>query len=71
LIRSSGEMRVSNFLLWQIAYAEILVTETLWPDFNRARLLEAFVEFQKRERRYGGIREGGPDSQVPARVVGK
>jgi len=45
LIRSSGEMRVSNFLLWQIAYAEILVTETLWPDFNRARLLEAFVEF--------------------------
>jgi len=71
LIRSSGEMRVSNFLLWQIAYAEILVTETLWPDFNRARLLEAFVEFQKRERRYGGIREGGSDSQVPARVVGK
>jgi undecaprenyl diphosphate synthase len=71
LIRSSGEMRISNFLLWQIAYAEIFVTETLWPDFNRARLLEAFVEFQKRERRYGGIREGGSDSQVPARVVGK
>ena len=71
LIRSSGEMRVSNFLLWQIAYAEILVTETLWPDFNRARLLEAFVEFQKRERRYGGIREGGPDSEVPARVAGE
>jgi len=70
-IRSSGEMRVSNFLLWQIAYAEILVTETLWPDFNRARLLEAFVEFQKRERRYGGIREGGSDSEVPARVAGK
>ena len=57
LIRTSGEMRVSNFLLWQIAYAEIYVTETLWPDFNRARLLEALVEFQKRERRYGGIRE--------------
>ncbi len=71
LIRSSGEMRVSNFLLWQIAYAEILVTETLWPDFNRARLLEAFVEFQKRERRYGGIREGGPDSEIPARVAGQ
>jgi undecaprenyl diphosphate synthase len=70
LIRSSGEMRISNFLLWQIAYAEIFVTETLWPDFNRARLLEAFVEFQKRERRYGGIREGGPDSEVPARVAG-
>ena len=71
LIRTSGEMRVSNFLLWQIAYAEILVTETLWPDFNRARLLDAFLEFQKRERRYGGIREGGPDSEVPARAAGK
>jgi undecaprenyl diphosphate synthase len=58
LIRTSGEMRVSNFLLWQIAYAEIYVTETLWPDFNRARLLEAFVDYQKRERRYGGIGEG-------------
>ncbi|GAC1632755.1 MAG: isoprenyl transferase [Candidatus Acidiferrum sp.] len=58
LIRTSGEMRVSNFLLWQIAYAEIYVTETLWPDFNRARLLEAFVDYQKRERRYGGIGDG-------------
>ena len=55
LIRTSGEMRVSNFLLWQIAYAEIYVTEELWPDFSRARLLEALVEFQKRERRYGGL----------------
>jgi undecaprenyl diphosphate synthase len=55
LIRTSGELRVSNFLLWQIAYAEIFVTETLWPDFSRARLLEALVDFQKRERRYGGI----------------
>ncbi len=54
-IRTSGEMRVSNFLLWQIAYAEIFVTETLWPDFNRARLLEALLDFQGRERRYGGI----------------
>jgi undecaprenyl diphosphate synthase len=71
LIRTSGEMRVSNFLLWQIAYAEIFVTETLWPDFNRARLLESFVEFQKRERRYGGIREGGADSQMSARVAGE
>jgi len=58
MIRTSGEMRVSNFLLWQIAYSEIYVTETLWPDFNRARLLEAFVEYQKRERRYGGIGDG-------------
>ena len=71
LIRSSGEMRVSNFLLWQIAYAEIFVTETLWPDFNRARLLEALLEFQKRERRYGGIREDGSDSAIPARVAGQ
>ncbi len=55
LIRTSGEMRVSNFLLWQIAYAELYVTEILWPDFNRARLLEALLDFQKRERRYGGL----------------
>ena len=71
LIRTSGEMRVSNFLLWQIAYSEIFVTETLWPDFNRARLLEALVEFQKRERRYGGIREGEPAAEKPARVAGE
>ena len=55
LIRTSGEMRVSNFLLWQIAYAEIYVTETLWPDFRRQHLLEAILAYQKRERRYGGI----------------
>jgi undecaprenyl diphosphate synthase len=71
LIRTSGEMRVSNFLLWQIAYAEIFVTETLWPDFNRARLLEALLEFQKRERRYGGIREDEPSSEEPARAAGR
>jgi undecaprenyl diphosphate synthase len=71
LIRTSGEMRVSNFLLWQIAYAEIFVTETLWPDFNRARLLEALLEFQKRERRYGGIREGEPSSEEPVRAAGR
>ncbi len=57
LIRTSGEMRVSNFLLWQIAYAEIYVTETLWPDFTRAQLFEALLDFQKRERRYGGLAE--------------
>ncbi|MEO6401422.1 MAG: isoprenyl transferase [Vicinamibacteria bacterium] len=55
LIRTSGEMRVSNFLLWQIAYAEIWVTDVLWPDFRRRHLLQAIVDFQKRERRYGGI----------------
>jgi undecaprenyl diphosphate synthase len=56
LIRTSGEMRVSNFLLWQIAYAEIWVTETLWPDFRRRDLLDAVVAYQKRDRRYGGIK---------------
>jgi undecaprenyl diphosphate synthase len=56
LIRTSGEMRVSNFLLWQIAYAEIWVTETLWPDFRRGDLLEAVLAYQKRDRRYGGIK---------------
>ena len=55
LIRTSGEMRVSNFLLWQIAYAEIWVTETLWPDFRKRHLLEAILAYQKRHRRYGGI----------------
>jgi undecaprenyl diphosphate synthase len=56
LIRTSGEMRISNFLLWQIAYAELYVTETLWPDFNRSELLRAILEFQKRDRRYGGLK---------------
>ena len=55
LIRTSGEMRVSNFLLWQIAYAEIWVTDTLWPDFRKRDLLEAILDYQKRDRRYGGI----------------
>jgi undecaprenyl diphosphate synthase len=57
LIRTSGEMRVSNFLLWQIAYTEIYVTDTLWPDFSRTDLYEAIIAFQKRERRYGGLGE--------------
>lgn len=57
LIRTSGEMRVSNFLLWQIAYAEIWVTDTLWPDFRCRHLLEAILAYQKRDRRYGGIKK--------------
>ena len=57
LIRTSGEMRVSNFLLWQIAYAEIWVTDTLWPDFRKRRLLDAILAYQKRDRRYGGINQ--------------
>jgi undecaprenyl diphosphate synthase len=55
LIRTSGEMRVSNFLLWQIAYAEIWVTDTMWPDFRCRHLLEGVVAYQKRDRRFGGI----------------
>src|SRR5580704_15404418 len=59
LIRTSGEMRISNFLLWQIAYAELYITETLWPDFTRGELLEAILEYQRRDRRYGGL-SGAP-----------
>ena len=67
LIRTSGEMRVSNFLLWQIAYAELYVTETLWPDFSRGELLRAILDYQKRDRRFGGIREVVPvDSAMEA-----
>src|SRR5271156_6332186 len=55
LIRTSGEMRVSNFLLWQIAYAELYLTNTLWPDFTRADLLRAIIDYQKRDRRFGGL----------------
>lgn len=55
LIRTSGEMRVSNFLLWQIAYAEIWVTDKLWPDFRRAELFEALLDYQRRDRRFGGL----------------
>src|SRR5688500_8550755 len=61
LIRTSGEMRVSNYLLWQIAYAEIYVTRTLWADFGRRHLLDAVLAYQKRERRYGGIT---PDTEA-------
>ena len=59
LIRTSGELRVSNFLLWQIAYAEIVVTPVLWPDFRRQHLLEAVLEYQKRDRRFGDVRSAG------------
>jgi undecaprenyl diphosphate synthase len=65
LIRTSGEMRISNFLLWQIAYAELYVTGTLWPDFTRADLLRAVVEYQKRDRRYGGLSNGNGQAEEP------
>lgn len=55
LVRTSGELRISNFLLWQIAYAEIYVTPTLWPDFGREGLFAAVDDYQRRERRYGGV----------------
>src|SRR6478672_3553360 len=56
LVRTSGELRISNFLLWQAAYSEIYVTETLWPDFRRVHLLEAIVDYQRRDRRFGGLK---------------
>ncbi len=56
LIRTSGEFRISNFLLWQIAYSEIYVTPTLFPDFRRPQIFEAIVDYQKRDRRYGGVK---------------
>lgn len=55
LIRTSGEMRVSNFLLWQISYAELVVTPTLWPDFRKAQLIQAIEEYAQRDRRFGGV----------------
>ncbi len=74
LIRTSGEMRISNFLLWQIAYAEIWVTPTLWPDFRKLELLSAIRDFQKRDRRYGGVRAGdgaAGDAPIHAGAPGK
>lgn len=58
LIRTSGEFRISNFLLWQIAYSEIYVTPVLWPDFNRRELLLALIDYQRRERRFGRVKNG-------------
>jgi undecaprenyl diphosphate synthase len=69
LIRTSGEMRISNYLLWQIAYAEIFVTERLWPDFRGIHLLEAIADFQRRERRYGGLGEGSGEVDEEAERV--
>jgi undecaprenyl diphosphate synthase len=64
VVRTSGEMRLSNFLLWQLAYAEIYVTPTLWPDFRGMHLLEGIAEYQKRERRYGGLNHGDGHAAV-------
>lgn len=64
LIRTSGEMRISNFLLWQIAYTEILVTDRLWPDYRGVHLLEAIEEYQRRERRFGGLNTGTESDDI-------
>ncbi len=64
VVRTSGEMRLSNFLLWQLAYAEIYVTPTLWPEFRGTHLLEGIAEYQKRERRYGGLSDDGTQASV-------
>jgi undecaprenyl diphosphate synthase len=55
MIRTSGEHRISNFLLWELAYSELIFTEVLWPDFRREDLFEAVREFQRRDRRFGGL----------------
>jgi len=68
LIRTSGEMRISNYLLWQIAYSEIYVTPVLWPDFRARHLLEAIAEYQKRERRYGAVLSEAPIEEEPPRL---
>jgi len=67
VVRTSGEMRLSNFLLWQLAYSEIYVTQTLWPDFRGVQLLEGIEEFQKRERRYGGLGKDKEPEHAPVR----
>jgi undecaprenyl diphosphate synthase len=64
VVRTSGEQRISNFLLWQIAYAEIFVTDRLWPDFRGIHLLEAIADFQRRERRYGGLGDSFTDEKM-------
>jgi undecaprenyl diphosphate synthase len=63
LIRTSGEFRISNFLLWQLAYSELYVTDVLWPDFRRRHLYDALRDYQKRERRFGGIGTGSPSGR--------
>jgi undecaprenyl diphosphate synthase len=64
VIRTSGEQRISNFLLWQIAYSEILITDRLWPDFRGIHLLEAISDYQRRERRFGGLTESTSDEKT-------
>jgi undecaprenyl diphosphate synthase len=71
VVRTSGEFRVSNFLLWQIAYSEIFVTDRLWPDFRGIHLLEAIADYQRRERRYGGLnnRQESDEAPIPDSIL--
>jgi undecaprenyl diphosphate synthase len=62
VVRTSGEFRISNFLLWELAYSELVFTDVLWPDFRREHLMDAIREYQRRERRYGGLANGEPDA---------
>jgi undecaprenyl diphosphate synthase len=62
MIRTSGEMRISNFLLWQMAYTELYISEILWPDFSKENLYEAIIDYQRRERRFGKTSEQVADN---------
>ena len=70
LVRTSGEFRISNFLLWQLAYSEIYITDRFWPDFRRAQLYEVIRDYQKRERRFGQVGED-PSGHLPAGSSGR
>jgi undecaprenyl diphosphate synthase len=67
IVRTAGELRISNFLLWQAAYAELYVTDTLWPDFGENAIHDALADYSSRERKFGGI--PGPDQRVPAHAL--
>ncbi|RXS95774.1 isoprenyl transferase [Silvibacterium dinghuense] len=71
LVRTSGEMRISNYLLWQIAYSEIFVTDRLWPDFRGIHMLEAIEAYQRRERRFGGLGESTDAADISHEAAGK
>ncbi len=70
-MRTSGEFRISNFLLWQMAYSEIFVAERLWPDSRMINLLEAIADYQRRERRYGGLnkRQESDEAPIPDNIL--
>jgi undecaprenyl diphosphate synthase len=71
LVRTSGEQRISNFLLWQVAYAEIYFCPVLWPDFSKIELLQAVLEYQRRDRRFGGLNPGNGVFTPPGDAHGK